>query len=63
MSWNFGYTDHDWAWKRQSLLDDNDYNNKGYDPDSSYGAMLLPLITKSCYVLTYGTTAIKSCSS
>ncbi|KAK1732772.1 hypothetical protein QTG54_016484 [Skeletonema marinoi] len=39
MSWNFGYTDHDWAWKRQSLLDDNDYNNKGYDPDSSYGAI------------------------
>eukprot|EP00985_Skeletonema_marinoi_P027634 scaffold23008_cov66-Skeletonema_marinoi.AAC.4 len=40
MRWDFGYTEYEGVdWRSQRLLDDNDYNNRAYDLDSSYGAI------------------------
>eukprot|EP00984_Skeletonema_dohrnii_P023016 scaffold12141_cov158-Skeletonema_dohrnii-CCMP3373.AAC.1 len=39
MRWNFGYSKDFETWDLQYLLDAFDYNNHGYDPDSSYGAI------------------------
>ena len=40
ISWNFGYTEYeDYDWERQYLLRGSDYNNRGYDLDSSYGVI------------------------
>ena len=40
MMWNFGFNEYDDRdWRRQYLLRDGDYNDRAYDPDSSYGAI------------------------
>ena len=40
ISWNFGYTEYeDYDWERQYLLRGSDYNNRGYDLDSTYGVI------------------------
>eukprot|EP00985_Skeletonema_marinoi_P004174 scaffold1828_cov70-Skeletonema_marinoi.AAC.1 len=38
--WNFGYTEYeDNDWERQYLLRGTEYNDRGYDLDSSYGVI------------------------
>ena len=38
MNWNFGYTESD-DWQLRYLLEDRDYNDRGYDLNSSYGVI------------------------